>query len=145
MPRELLAGLVLGVDHVGVCVPAMDEAGALWSELLGLPIAHREAVQVQKTDAAFLDLPAGGASVELVCPMPGNAGLDKFLQKRGAGLHHVAFAVKDIREALRRLSDAGVELIDRAPRAGARGHEVAFLHPRAAGGTLVELVQRHDK
>jgi methylmalonyl-CoA/ethylmalonyl-CoA epimerase len=143
MPRDPLAGLVLGIDHVGVCVPALDDAGALWSSLLGLPVAHREAVEVQKTEAAFLDTPGGGASVELVCPMPGNLGLDKFLQKRGAGLHHVAFAVRDIREALRRLADAGVELIDRAPRAGARGHEVAFLHPRAAGGTLVELVQRH--
>jgi len=139
---DILAGLVVGIDHVGVCVPAMDDAGALWSSLLGLPVAHREPVLVQKTEAAFLDLPGGGASVELICPLPGNVGLDKFLQKRGAGLHHVAFAVKDIREALRRLSEAGVELIDRAPRPGARGHEVAFLHPRAAGGTLVELVQR---
>ena len=139
---DILAGLVVGIDHVGVCVPAMDDAGALWSSLLGLPVAHREPVLVQKTEASFLDMPGGGASVELICPLPGNVGLEKFLQKRGAGLHHVAFAVKDIREALRRLSEAGVELIDRAPRPGARGHEVAFLHPRAAGGTLVELVQR---
>lgn len=142
MQGDLLAGLVIGIDHVGVCVPAMDDAGALWSSLLGLPVAHREPVLVQKTEASFLDMPGGGASVELICPLPGNVGLDKFLQKRGAGLHHVAFAVTDIREALRRLSEAGVELIDRDPRPGARGHEVAFLHPRAAGGTLVELVQR---
>jgi methylmalonyl-CoA/ethylmalonyl-CoA epimerase len=144
MPRELLAGLVTGIDHIGVCVPVMDEAAGLWSELLGLPVAHREGVMIQKTEAAFLDLPDRGATVELVCPMPGNAGLDRFLQKRGAGLHHVAFAVTDIREALRRLSEGGVELIDQAPRKGARGHEVAFLHPRAAGGTLVELVQRAE-
>lgn len=140
---KLLAGLVTGIDHVGVCVAQMDEAGALWAGLLGLPISHREAVSLQKTEAAFLDLPSGGATVELVCPMPGNVGLERFLSKRGAGLHHLAFAVTDIREALRRLEGAGIELIDKVPRTGARGHEVAFLHPRAAGGTLVELVQRH--
>ena len=139
----LLSGLILGIDHVGICVPAMDQASSLWSELLGVPVAHREMVETQKTETTFLDLPAGGATVELVCPLPGNAGLEKFLSKRGAGLHHVAFGVTDIREALRRLSAAGVELVDAVPRLGARGHEVAFLHPRAAGGTLVELVARH--
>ena len=131
---------MIGIDHVGICVPQMDPAAALWSELLGLPVAHRETVATQKTEAVFVDPPAG-ATVELICPLPGNVGLDKFLAKRGAGLHHVAFAVKDIREALARLSAAGVELIDAAPRPGARGHQVAFLHPRAAGGTLVELVE----
>ena len=80
--------------------------------------------------------------MELVAPMTGNLGLEKFLAKRGAGLHHLAFAVTDIRLALERLIAAGIPLIDREPRMGARGHEVAFLHPKAAGGTLVELVQR---
>jgi len=145
MPRRLLEGLVLGIDHVGICVPAMDEAAGLWTELLGLPVAHREAVAVQRTEAAFVDPPGGGSTVELVCPLPGNAGLEKFLSKRGAGLHHLAFAVTDIRAALERLASAGVELVDREPRPGARGHAVAFLHPRAAGGTLVELVERREE
>ena len=144
MPRRLLDGLVVGIDHVGVCVEKMDAAAALWSELLGLAVAHRECVEPQKTEAAFVDLDRqGGATVELVSPMDGNVGLVKFLQKRGDGLHHLAFAVTDLRQALARLADAGVELIDREPRAGARGHRVAFLHPRAMNGTLVELVERH--
>ena len=84
------------------------------------------------------------AAVELICPMPGNVGLDKFLDKRGDALHHVAFAVTDIREALARLKEAGVRLIDEEPRPGAGGHLVAFLHPKAMGGTLVELVERHS-
>ena len=138
----LLAGLILGVDHVGVCVAGMDEAGAAWSALLGLPLVDREDVEAQRTAAAFVRMPGGGAAVELVCPMTGNAGLDRFLAQRGDALHHVAFAVSDIAEALARLSVAGVELIDRAPRPGAGGHLVAFLHPRALGGTLVELVER---
>ncbi len=142
--RKLLEGLVVGIDHVGVCVASMDKAASLWGELLGLAVAHRECVDPQKTEAVFFD-PAGGAAgstVELVAPMPGNTGLMKFLDKRGDGLHHLAFAVKDIRAALARLDAAGVPLIDKTPRRGARGHEVAFLHPKAMNGTLVELVQR---
>lgn len=138
----LLSGLVLGIDHVGVCVAGMDDAGAGWSALLGLPLVDREDVEAQRTAAAFVRMPRGGAAIELVCPLPGNAGLDKFLAQRGDALHHVALAVSDIAEALARLSVAGVELIDRTPRPGAGGHLVAFLHPRALGGTLVELVER---
>ena len=139
MPRELLKDLLLGIDHVGVCVRDLD--APLWRDLLGLPYAHREQVEPQRTEAAFLDPAPAGASVELICPMPGNVGLEKFLEKRGEGLHHLAFAVSDLRAALARLADAGVPLIDREPRPGARGHLVAFLHPRATGGVLVELVQ----
>lgn len=145
MPRDLLAGLVLGIDHVAVCVSDLDEGARVWTDLLGLPLAHREDVVAQKTTAAFVDDPNGvtrGASLELISPMAGNDGLTKFLDKRGQGLHHVAIAVTDLLEALRRLDAAGVPLIDKTPRPGARGHMVAFLHPKATGGTLVELVQR---
>jgi methylmalonyl-CoA/ethylmalonyl-CoA epimerase len=141
----MLHDLVLGIDHIGVCVGEMDPAASLWSGLLGLAIAHRECVDPQKTEAAFVDLPDGGATVELVAPMAGNEGLKRFLERRGDGLHHVAFAVKDIREALRRLVARNVLLIDREPRPGARGHLVAFLHPKAMNGTLVELVERHSE
>lgn len=141
-PGGLLAGLLLGIDHIGICVADITAAGAGWAALLGLPVTDREDVSAQKTAAAFLRMPEGGAAVELVCPMPGNAGLDRFLAQRGDAMHHVAFAVGDIAVALERLSGAGIELIDRAPRPGAGGHLVAFLHPRALGGTLVELVER---
>ncbi len=146
MARKLLEGLIIGIDHVAVCVPDMDAGAGLWTELLGLPLAHREQVEAQKTEASFVDDPAGvghGASLEIISPMAGNSGLDKFLEKRGQGLHHIAVAVTDIREALRRLDAAGVPLIDKEPRPGARGHIVAFLHPKATNGTLVELVERH--
>jgi len=139
---DLLKGLVIGIDHVGVCVADIDEAGVAWSHLLGEPVVDREDVVAQNTAASFVRM-GEPAAVELVCPMPGNVGLDKFLEKRGDALHHVAFAVTDIREALARLTRAGVRLIDEEPRAGAGGHLVAFLHPKAMGGTLVELVERH--
>jgi len=140
---ELLAGLVVGIDHIGVCVGDMDEAGRAWSALLGLPLVDREDVVPQKTGAAFVRMPrSGDCAVELVCPLPENVGLEKFLEGRGDGLHHIAFAVSDINAALERLKSAGVRLIDQAPRPGAGGHLVAFLHPKAMGGTLVELVER---
>jgi methylmalonyl-CoA/ethylmalonyl-CoA epimerase len=138
----LLDGLVVGIDHIGIAVGTMDAAAALWTELLGAKVAHRECVDAQRTEAAFMDL--GPSSVELVAPMAGNAGLEEFLARRGDGLHHVAFAVTDIRAALARLAEAGVALIDREPRPGARGHKVAFLHPKATGGTLVELVEKKE-
>jgi methylmalonyl-CoA/ethylmalonyl-CoA epimerase len=141
----LLRDLVIGIDHIGVCVGAMDASAKLWADLLGVPVAHRECVDPQKTEAAFLDFAAQPATVELVAPMAGNVGLEKFLGKRGDGLHHLAFAVTDIRLALRRLADAGVALLDREPRPGARGHLVAFLHPRAMNGTLVELVEHRKE
>lgn len=143
MGRRLLEGLLLGIDHVGIAVASMDAAAPLWSELCGLAIAHRECVDPQRTEAAFLDAPDGGGTVELVSPMPGNEALARFLARRGEGLHHLAFAVRDLREALARLKAAAVPLVDREPRPGARGHAVAFLHPKATNGTLVEMVERH--
>ncbi len=144
MTRLLLRDLVLGLDHIGVCVAAADDASSLWSELLGLPLAHREVVASQSTEAVFFDFQGQRTTLELVCPLPGNLGLRKFLEKRGDALHHVAFAVSDIALALDRLAAAHVALIDRHARAGARGHRVAFLHPKAASGTLVELVERKN-
>jgi len=141
---DLLKGLVVGIDHIGICVADIDEAGRAWSDLLGSPVVDREDVLPQKTAASFVRMQEP-AAVELVCPLPDNAGLRAFLDKRGDGMHHVAFAVTDIREALARLTAAGVRLIDQEPRRGAGGHEVAFLHPKAMGGTLVELVQRHTR
>jgi methylmalonyl-CoA/ethylmalonyl-CoA epimerase len=138
----LLGGLVLGIDHIGICVRDVDRAGAAWTSLLGGPLVDREDVAPQKTTAGFLRFAGREESVELVCPMPGNVGLDRFLDKRGDAMHHLAFAVTDLDEALARLARAGVELIDRAGRPGAGGHRVAFLHPRAMAGTLVELVER---
>jgi len=141
-PGGLLAGPLLGIDHIGLCVADLTTAGAGWAALLGLPLVDREDVAAQKTTAGFLRMAPGAAAVELVCPMPGNAGLDKFLAQRGDAMHHIAFAVSDLSAALERLAGASIELIDHAPRPGAGGHLVAFLHPRALGGTLVELIER---
>jgi methylmalonyl-CoA/ethylmalonyl-CoA epimerase len=134
------------LDHTALCVKDMDASIALIEELLGQKCAHREMVAAQKVSAAFFDFP-NGASLELVSPeqsLGGNPGLTKFLEKRGDALHHLALRVRDIDGLLRRLEAKGVPLIDKVSRPGARGHKVAFLHPKAFGGTLLELVEAHE-
>jgi methylmalonyl-CoA mutase, C-terminal domain len=131
------------LDHTAICVKDIRASIALIEEILGQKVAHEEHVPEQKVDAAFFDFP-NGASLELVCPR-GNAGLEKFLEKRGDALHHLALRVKDIDAVLERLDARGVPLIDKAGRPGARGHRVAFLHPKAFGGTLLELVEAHEE
>ena len=128
------------IDHVAICVADVDAAKAAWNKAFGLESTVREVVASQKTDAMLLPVGEGETALELIAPK-GNEGLEKFLQKRGPGLHHVAVEVDGIEEALDTLKALGVRLIDETPRVGARGHKVAFLHPSATGGVLVELVE----
>ncbi|HEX9572723.1 MAG TPA: cobalamin-dependent protein [Myxococcales bacterium] len=131
------------LDHTAICVRDIDASIALIEELLGQKVAHKEFVAAQKVHAAFFDFP-NGASLELVAPQ-GNEGLERFLQKRGDALHHLALRVRDLDALLARLDARGVPLIDKVSRPGARGHKVAFLHPKAFGGTLLELVEAHEE
>jgi methylmalonyl-CoA/ethylmalonyl-CoA epimerase len=127
------------IDHVAIAVGDRDQAGARLQALFGLAEQAREHVADQQADVLFLGCQgAGGAAIELVAPA-GNPGLQRFLDKRGPGLHHVCFEVEDLDGALATLKAAGVPLIDDVPRPGARGHRVAFLHPAATGGVLFEL------
>src|SRR3954452_2174772 len=126
------------IDHVAICVKDGDDARAKYKEVLGLEPAVREVVASQQTEAVLL--PIGETSLELISPR-GNAGLEKFLEKKGPGLHHIAIEVEGIEQALLALKALGIALIDETPRKGARGHKVAFLHPKATGGVLVELVE----
>jgi methylmalonyl-CoA/ethylmalonyl-CoA epimerase len=127
------------IDHVAVCVPDIDQALARWRSLFDVQPGVREWVESQKTEALLL--PTGDTNLELVSPR-GNEGLARFLDKHGPGLHHVAIEVDGIEEAIALLAALGVPLIDTSPRRGARGHKVAFVHPKATGGVLVELVEK---
>ena len=130
------------IDHIAICVRDVDDALAKYKQVLGLEPQVRELVASQKTEAVLL--PIGETSLELISPR-GNDGLEKFLEKKGPGLHHIAIEVEGIEEALATLKALGVPLVDETPRKGARGHKVAFLHPKATGGVLVELVEPdHD-
>jgi methylmalonyl-CoA/ethylmalonyl-CoA epimerase len=126
------------IDHVAVAVRDIDETLAKYKQLLGLDPAARETVASQKTEAVIL--PIGETSIELISPR-GNDGLEKFLEKRGPGLHHIAIEIEGIESALAFLKTLGIPLIDESPRIGARGHKVAFVHPKATGGVLIELVE----
>jgi len=126
------------IAHIAIAVESTDEALARYRQVLGLEPTIRETVASQKTEATLL--PIGETSLELIEPK-GNDGLRKFLDKKGPGLHHIAIEVEDIEGALALLASLGVPLIDTTPRIGARGHKVAFVHPKATGGVLIELVE----
>jgi len=127
------------IDHVGVAVEDLEGAIALYQGTFGMPLAHRETLDEQGVEAALLDV--GDGHVELLRPLGPDTPVGKFVAKRGEGLHHVAYAVADIDAALEELRSRGIELIDSEPRMGIRSSRVAFVHPRATGSVLTELVE----
>ena len=127
------------IDHVGVAVEDLDSAIELYEAGFEMELAHRETVESQGVEAVLLDI--GDGHVELLRPLAAETPVGRFIDRSGPGLHHVAYRVADIDEALRRLADAGVELIDTEARIGMRGSRVAFLHPRSTGRVLTELVE----
>jgi methylmalonyl-CoA/ethylmalonyl-CoA epimerase len=127
------------IDHVGVAVEDIDEALGLYRDGLGLPVEHREVVDEQGVDAVLLGV--GDGHVELLAPLGAQTPVGRYLERRGPGLHHVAYAVEDIDAELERLRAAGLRLIDERPRTGIRGSRVAFVHPGSVGGVLTEVVQ----
>jgi methylmalonyl-CoA/ethylmalonyl-CoA epimerase len=127
------------IDHIGVATDDFEGALALYEQTFSMPLVHRETVESQGVEAALLDV--GDGHVELLRPLGADTPVGKYLDKKGPGLHHVAYAVDDIDATLGQLKDAGVELIDSEPRQGIRNSRVAFLHPRATGGVLTEIVE----
>jgi methylmalonyl-CoA/ethylmalonyl-CoA epimerase len=131
---------VLGrIDHIGVATDDLDAAVALYEGTLGMPVAHRETVESQGVEAVLLDI--GEGHVELLRPLGSDTPIGKYLDNKGPGLHHVAYAVDDIEDVLGKLKEAGIEMIDTEPRVGIRQSRVAFVHPRSTGGVLTEIVE----
>jgi methylmalonyl-CoA epimerase len=127
------------IDHIGVAVEDLDAAIALYEQSFEMELAHRETVESQGVEAVLLDV--GDGHVELLAPLGPDTPVGKYLARKGPGLHHVAYAVDDVDAELERLAGAGIELIDAEARTGIRGSRVAFLHPRATGGVLTEIVE----
>jgi methylmalonyl-CoA/ethylmalonyl-CoA epimerase len=131
---------VLKIDHLGIAVNSIDEGKNFWSDVLGLSFEGSETVAEQKVTTAFF--PVGESEVELLESTSPDGPVAKFIEKKGAGFQHVAFRVENIDEALAELKEKGIKLIDEQPRIGAGGAKIAFLHPKATNGVLVELCQR---
>jgi methylmalonyl-CoA/ethylmalonyl-CoA epimerase len=131
---------ILKIDHLGIAVNSIDDGKAFWSDVLGLDFEGAETVTEQKVTTAFF--PVGESEVELLESTAPDGPVAKYIEKRGQGIQHVAFRVENIDEALAELKEKGVQLIDQQPRIGAGGARIAFLHPKATNGVLVELCQR---
>ncbi len=127
------------LDHVGVVVGDLEEAITLYTSVFGTPVTHRAGSEQLGITAAFLEV--GGAEIELIAPTRSDSMVSKFLAERGPGLHHLAYAVPDIRQALSEAKSEGLELIDEEPRIGLHGVPIAFIHPKSVGGVLTELVE----
>jgi methylmalonyl-CoA/ethylmalonyl-CoA epimerase len=130
------------IDHIGIAVQELDERLPFWTDCLGLRLAGIETVASEGVRVAFLE--AGSSRIELLEPIAPDSPVGRHLERRGEGVHHVTLEVPDLGAALERLGARGVEPIGPAPRPGAGGSRVAFLHPRSTGGVLVELVERAE-
>ena len=127
------------MDHIGVAVEDLDAAIELYTQRFEMGEQHREVVESQGVEAVLLEI--GEGHVELLKPLSPDTAVGKFIASRGPGLHHVAYQTSDIDAALEQVKAAGLELIDEIPRIGIRGSRVAFLHPKATGGVLTEIVE----
>ncbi len=134
--------MVRKVDHIGVAVSNLEEALKIYTDVLGLTLHGTEVVEEQKVRVAFM--PVGDTEIELLESTDPEGPIAKFIEKRGEGIQHIAFRVDDIEEALEQMRQKGVRLIDEKPRYGAGGARIAFLHPKATGGVLVELCEREE-
>jgi methylmalonyl-CoA epimerase len=130
------------IEHIGIATRGLDDALGFWRDALGLELQDVEEVAEQGVRVAML--PIGETRVELLEPTSEASPIAKFLEKRGAGIHHIAVRVDDIGATLRQLKEQGLRLIDEVPRRGAGGCLVAFIHPSSANGVLLELVE-HTK
>ena len=127
------------LDHVGVAVHSLDESLPLFESITGGKGYGRERVEAQGVEVVFVG--SGDGRLELLAPTRDDSAVAKFLARRGPGMHHLCYRVPSVADELERYRAAGAELIDQAPRPGAAGHLVAFVHPKSTGGVLVELVQ----
>ena len=133
---------VLKIDHLGIAVHSIDQAKKLFHDILGLEFEGSETVEEQKVTTAFF--PVGDSEVELLESTAPDGPVAKYLEKRGEGIQHIAFRVENLEEALVELKEKGIRLIDEKPRTGAGGAKIAFLHPKATHGVLIELSERED-
>ncbi len=128
------------IDHIGVAVKSLAAARTLFEDILGIRCAGQEEVSSQQVRVEFY--PLGDTRIECLEPTSDNSPIAKFLDRNGEGIHHIAIQVPDIAQALQQAREQGIQLIDDAPRPGAEGTMIAFLHPKSTHGILIELVEK---
>jgi len=131
---------VLRVDHIGIAVKDMEQAKKFYSDVLGMAALGEEVIEQQKVKVCFI--PCGDSEVELLESTSPDGPIAKFIEKNGEGIQHLALRVDNLEAALTDLKEQGVRLIDETPRYGAGGASIAFVHPKATGGILLELSER---
>jgi methylmalonyl-CoA/ethylmalonyl-CoA epimerase len=131
---------IIQIDHIGIAVKSIADAGKFYTDILGLTIDEIENVADQKVNVAFL--PITGSEVELLESTESDGPVAKYIDSRGEGVQHMAFRVANIEEALQELKEKGVRLIDQEPRKGAGGAKIAFIHPKETNGVLIEICER---
>ncbi|MDD3108232.1 MAG: methylmalonyl-CoA epimerase [Alistipes sp.] len=131
------------IEHLGIAVKSLETAIPYWEKMLGSKCYNIEEVPEQKVKTAFFKV--GQTKIELLESTSPEGSIGKFIEKRGEGVHHVAFAVDGLEENLAECADNGIQLIDKAPRGGAEGLSIAFLHPKSTGGVLTELCEDKNK
>jgi methylmalonyl-CoA/ethylmalonyl-CoA epimerase len=127
------------IEHIGIAVKSIESSLPYYEKVLGLKCYNIEDVADQKVKTAFFKV--GQTKIELLEPTSEDSTIAKFIEKKGEGVHHIAFAVPDVAGALAEVEAKGVQLIDKAPRGGAEGLNIAFLHPKSTGSVLTELCQ----
>lgn len=131
------------IEHIGIAVKSLDESIPYWENIFGLKCYAIEEVADQKVKTAFFKV--GETKIELLESTDPEGPIGKFIEKKGEGIHHIAFAVKGIEGALEEVSAKGVQTIDKVPRKGAEGLEIAFLHPKSTYGVLTELCENKNQ
>ena len=133
--------MIIGLDHIAIAVGDFEKAIHRFLEDFGIPLDGTEDVISAKTKTAFF--PVSGTKIELIYPLSEDSPVQKFLEKRGEGLHHICFKTDNIAEDMKKLTNKGYRFLSDGPQEGAHGSKVAFIHPKSAGGVLIELAQHH--
>ena len=131
------------IEHIGIAVKNLDESIKYYENVLGLKCYAIEEVKDQKVKTAFFQV--GQTKIELLESTDPEGPISKFIEKKGEGIHHIAFAVKNLSEALKEVETKGIQLIDKQPKKGAEGLNIAFLHPKSTGGVLTELCEKNSE
>ncbi|PEZ09144.1 methylmalonyl-CoA epimerase [Bacillus sp. AFS018417] len=131
------------IDHIGIAVQSIESVLPFYTEILKLKLLGIEEVQSQQVKVAFLVV--GESKLELLEPLSNKSAIAQFIQKRGEGIHHIAFGVQSIKQRIQYIKQNGIQMIDELPRTGAQGAQIAFIHPKSTYGTLYELCDKGDK